>query len=264
MKTLHKRFVWRATQAYQWMYFNPLRCTQLFRIDKLLHAHLDTACLFVSTERYRFIYQPIPKVGCTTMKSLVLDAIDCPIPDNIEKIHILLEGNKLISHGVKRAYWDDMDYKDQNVFSFAFVRNPWARLISCYHNKVLKLRPYVFDSFAWLYPGTHFERMSFTDFVHFICRIPNDLCEPHFKPQSLFFNDRDVDFVGRLENFSNDLTQIIERIGLDEKFLKWCALGKNLTPSKHHYTDFYNIKTRRLVAEKYKSDIAQFNYRFGE
>ena len=106
--------------------------------------------------------------------------------------------------------------------------------------------------------------MSFADFVRFVCRIPDDLCDVHFRPQLAFFNPQEVDFIGRVEQFSDDLAQVIKHLGVGDKFLKWCYKAENKTSKEKHYTEFYDEKTQRLVGEKYKSDIAQFNYHFGE
>ncbi len=155
-----------------------------------------------------------------------------------------------------------------DYFKFVFVRNPWARLVSCYCDKRSRLnRGTKVFHFRDMY--MYLERMSFADFVRFVCRVPDDLCDPHFKPQSAFFDAAEVDFVGRIERFSEDLTQVIERAGLDEGFYKWCNVRRNpqrLTKADNdrYYIDFYDAKTRRLVAAKYKSDIERFGYRFGE
>ncbi len=250
-----QRFKGRAIAGYRWMYYVPLRCARPFRLARYL-PDLPAPDPIVCG-RCRLIYYYVPKTGCTTIKSLILDAEGRPVPDDNEEVHI--QADELT---IPRPTLDLQPSRYKGYFRFAFVRNPWARLVSCYLNKVAALRPGVFAGFRFLYPRVRFNRVSFTDFVRFIRRVPDNLCEPHFKPQSAFFSDGDVDFVGRLERFQDDLAQVIERAGLDPRFLKYCGVKKMKSADGKPYVDYYTSKTRRLVAEKYKDDIERFGYRF--
>lgn len=252
-----QRFKGRAIAGYRWMYYVPLRCAHPFRLARYLPG-LPAPSPIVC-ERRRLIYYYVPKTGCTTIKSLILEAEGRPVPNDNEEVHI--QADEL---AVPRPALDSQPSRYEGYFRFAFVRNPWARLVSCYLNKVVALRPGVFASFRFLYPRVGFDRMSFADFVRFIHRVPDDLCEPHFKPQSAFFSDGDVDFVGRFERFQDDLAQVIERGGLDGRLLKYCGVKKMKSAAGKPYTDYYTPETRRLVAEKYGHDLERFGYRFGE
>lgn len=65
-------------------------------------------------EKYKAIYFPIPKVACSSIKVFLTDFAEFSL--------------------------DDLD-KFKNYFKFAFVRNPWDRLVSCYINKVAEPQP---------------------------------------------------------------------------------------------------------------------------
>ncbi len=250
----------RAIDAYRRMYYGPLRCSRPFRITGWLFAIRPEAP--IACKNHRIIYYAIPKTGCTTIRSLLLEAESHPVPDDDEAVHLLIR-KKMSGVNARAPRFDD-------YFKFAFVRNPWARLVSCYRNKISNLvNTGEADIFASHYGYIHFKRMSFADFARFVCRVPDDLCDSHFKPQSAFFDAAEVDFVGRFERFSDDLAQVIERAGLDRSLHKWCDVRRNpqrLTKADNdrYYIDFYDAKTRRLVAAKYKSDIERFGYRFGE
>ena len=179
------------------------------------------------------------------------------IPDDSETLHQLFHDELIpLSHTQSPKY--------DGYFKFTFVRNPWDRLVSCYNNKVLAYQPGKFLAFKYRYALVPFGRMSFTDFVRFVCRVPNDLCEPHFKLQSDFFEPEKVDFIGRFEHFPRDLERVIDLASLDASSRKWCSIKRMTIGKQSHYTEYYNAKTRRLVAEKYKKDIEQFGYRFGD
>lgn len=66
-------------------------------------------------------------------------------------------------------------------FKFAFVRNPWVRLVSCYKQKIAPggqgLYCYEYEEVP-LYVG-----MSFAQFVEAVHAIPDEEADPHFRSQ---------------------------------------------------------------------------------
>ena len=278
------RIKWRRSlgRIYRALYFGPCRCTRPLRINRYLQKYPRDAIYFVKRKNIHFVYHPIPKIGCTTIKLLLLDSIDLPIPANPRSVHGAAPRDRPIAQNSGDYIYrlpgrlrDDYDKAGTNLlpilspfdkaFHFGFVRNPWDRLVSCYLNKVVGPRPGRFNSFRVKYPLVGFNRMSFSDFVKFVCRVPEDLSEPHFRSQSFSLDASALDFVGRFERFADDLTHLINHLGLDKRLLKWATVKTNQSLEKtRHYSDFYTAETRRLVADRYASDIEQFNYRFGD
>lgn len=269
----------RLLKLYRQLYFGHFRCARALRLDRYLHTVLKREIFFVKSGGCHVVYHPIPKTGCSTTKSLLLDACGYPLPDSgdVEDIHritarsIVLEesGNYMKRETVRLEdnHFDwprDWDLPD-DAFHFTFVRNPWARLLSCYANKVAGQRPSRFTSFASMYPRIKFEEMTFPDFVTFACRVPDDLCEPHFRPQSDFVDEKTIGFIGRIEHFAEDISRIITRAGLDRRLIRWGTAKTNVGASSNQpYTDFYTAETRSQVAQKYAEDVERFGYRFGD
>ena len=69
-----------------------------------------------------------------------------------------------------------------------------------------------------------------------------------------------IDFVGRFENLQNDFDYACEKIGIPKKKLPHMVKSEN----RKHYTEYYNEKTKSIIANKYAKDIEYFNYRYGE
>ena len=156
------------------------------------------------------------------------------------------------------------------LYTFAFVRNPWDRLLSCYRDKIqgevadftlfsqsgLARCLQRFDAFS--------ANMSFEEFVYAVASIPDADADEHFRSQHIYLtNDHGeiaVDFVGRYEKLEADFRYVVERIRLP-KATGLPSLQAN--PRVVRYTDYYTATTRDIVATRFAEDIALFSYHFG-
>lgn len=148
--------------------------------------------------------------------------------------------------------------KFDEYFKFAFVRNPWARLHSAYHflqaggiNRVDK--EYADNVLS-----------KYSCFEHFVLEGLDDQKVKkgiHFLPQCAYLEDAQgrslVDFVGRLENISEDFTVICNKLG------KRCSLKFiNRNQSKLGYCSAYSSEMRDKVSEVYARDVNKLQYDF--
>ncbi len=158
-------------------------------------------------------------------------------------------------------------YKD--YFHFTFVRNPYDRLLSCYIQKVynpalsnLTNRYFINGEDRQFVKGygnlMGFKKMSFSDFVHFVTKIPDEHCDPHFSPQHRLLDLETLDFIGRLENFEQDFSYIKEQISLSDDIKP----EKRMTTKHGPYQSYYDDELRKMVAKKYARDLEIFNYDF--
>lgn len=133
-----------------------------------------------------------------------------------------------------------------NYFRFAFIRNPWDRLVSEYF-----WRP---------------RSPDFKTFLNWVANLDQETelnQYPHFIPQHRFVYSREgrsmMNFVGRYENLFEDWEYVREKLKLKAKGLP------HLLKSKHKpYTEYYDQSSVDLVAKIYKKDINLFGYKFGE
>ncbi len=138
--------------------------------------------------------------------------------------------------------------KYDNYFKFSFVRNPWDRILSCYFHKILTKKAQDFRKC--------FDK-DFEFFVDYISRLDVANANPHIKLQTRLIPVEECDFIGKMENFSEDFKYVCDVIGV--KY--------NVVPHKHktdhaHYSTYYTPRTRQIIAEKYKEDIKAFGFTF--
>lgn len=194
--------------------------------------------------KYLFIH--IPKTGGSCLKKNL--SIDERFIDTKHKI-------------ISRLH---TEFKLDEYFKFAFVRNPWDRFVSAYfYLKQIQSNP----NHKWMHDYPRSKEINtlypdFDDFVRSDLWRTNPRAWFHFKPQLGFiFNNRknDVDFIGRFENLQEDFDKVCSHIDLPTQKLI------PINTSRHkHYTEYYDDDTKKIVGYYYKKDIKYFNYTFGE
>jgi Sulfotransferase family len=210
-------------------------------------------------EDYKAIYFHIPKVACSTIKLICADLLgmEIPIGDIAEEIH-LLEFPSVRKYKINKFY--------RNYFKFAIVRNPWARIVSCYNDKINYDPGHVYERYentfiSYLKKMKVFsEGMSFDRFVEIICDIPDNYAEGHIRSQHRFITDECgnilADFIGRFEQLNQDFNFISEKLNIKSD-LPHIRAGKT-----KNYKDYYSKATAQLIERRYEKDIEMFGYKY--
>jgi len=203
----------------------------------------------------RAVYFPFPKVACSAVKKVIARELRLDLTGLIHELRYpTIQLWKL-----KRCYL---------YFKFAFARNPWDRLVSCYANKILKDPEYTQGEYEngifrlWKKYGVFRAGMSFEEFVHAVCSIPDSESEAHFKSQCGMLRTRfgllQPDYVGRFENLAADMEYVCRKIGIKEYQLD----RVNTSNRGGSYRDYYSEKIRALAADRYAEDAVRFGYSF--
>jgi hypothetical protein len=168
----------------------------------------------------------------------------------------------LSPHRIGKAHFlAGMGNEYHRYFKFAFVRNPWDRLVSCYMSKLViagpgfNMRPYG--------DVTLRRDMTFKEFAEAVCRIRDEESDPHFRSQHIVICDDGpgkgilADFVGRFENLEEDFGIVAKRLGLESNLPETVSSTdlKGLRP----YRDFYDGRLAEIVGECYRDDAKVFD-----
>ena len=141
-----------------------------------------------------------------------------------------------------------------DYFKFAFVRNPWDRLVSGWKNKVSRKNVLGLEV-------DQFEKLQdFECFVDFIAESDLRLNNVHFRSQVGLIDVERLDLVARFERFSEDMRKVMEALEIPVTSIPW----RNKSSNRRPYRSYYTERTRDLVAELYRDDIETFGYEFGD
>jgi hypothetical protein len=139
---------------------------------------------------------------------------------------------------IGRSRWD-------RYFTFTFVRNPWARVLSEYsrHRHDYGSNDTLKDGFTrWVLDGGNWLARENT--------------------MASFVKDENgnviMDFVGKTESLDSDLEEICSRIGIDSPEIRYLNQSEN----RMCYRDIYTNETRDLVTEWVADDATLFGYEF--
>ena len=179
-----------------------------------------------------------PAYVCSRISSLTGHKIGCKLPRHAKAI--------CAYEMLPREVYDQL-------FKFAFVRNPWDLQVSSYHH-IKRERPHLmrghedFESFLrWkLDPERPYQYHIDTS----IERQSDYVVDLHGKVI--------VDFIGRFENLADDFAHICDRVGIKAPPLA----HKRKARDRQSYQKYYTDETAALVAKHFKADIEMFGYSF--
>ena len=182
----------------------------------------------------KFVFVAIAKTACTSIHRR-FGYVKDPVP---ELYHMHLK-DILARHPEVKDY-----------YKFAFVRNPYDRILSGYYNFRFSM-----EHRSWAYPIYEYD--TFRDFI---MNFETSECRNfiHLQPQFNFLEvDGKVglDFIGRYENLDADFQLIESELGVSH-----IRLPITRTSKHPPYTVLYDSEMRKVVQRVFSADFKEFNY----
>ncbi len=192
-------------------------------------------------DKYNCIFIHIPKAAGTSIERVVFES------DGWLSGHV--SANDYVRYD--RA-------KFEGYFSFAFVRNPFDRMVSAFH--YLKAGGGNEKDSKWARDNLS----DYESFEEFILALRDEdtreriLKWVHFVPQYKFVCDESknvlVNFIGRVENIERDFLFIKKQLGFERDLI-------HTNTSRHNdFSHYYNSESYSIVAEIYRDDFILFDY----
>ena len=201
------------------------------------------------SHKHNFFFVSVPKTGSSSVE-IALRKYCISMPPS--KKHFTYDeyiNNK-----------EDKELINFDYFSFAFVRNPFDRLVSQFFFSGRRF---------WNKYGLNQGSFCFKNYVEKIVSKNIPFSSHRYEStksnkldkdwSQLQFVSPNIDFIGKLENIQQDFDVVCDKIGIPQQQLP----HENKTAHRH-YTEYYDDETRKIVAEKCAKDIKYFGYKFGE
>jgi chondroitin 4-sulfotransferase 11 len=180
-----------------------------------------------------FIFIHINKTGGTSIEKAL----------SLEKDHLTAAEKKA---SIGKQKW-------KKIYSFAFVRNPWDKVVSHYHHRVkmdiTDLKNSKVEFKEWV-------KLTYNDKDSYYYDNPR-----MFMPQVEWISDAQgriiVKQVFRFERLNRDFNYLCEKLKLPNK-----QLPHFFQSERTDYRDYYNSDTADLIRESFQKDIKKFGYQF--
>lgn len=191
---------------------------------------------------HKFCYIAIPKTGTYAVHSFFGYTHGHPEPSE----HHIGARDLLL----KRPELDD-------YFFFAFVRNPYAKLVSIYHDFTLRRGHQYSENVRYEKPLLS----EFKDFKDFCLKLKDSpwYSDIFFRPQIesvIRPNGNFIEFHCKYERLQEGMDYIADRFYLDRKVLRVENKGKYDRP----FESFYDCESRSAIIKAYKEDFDAFDY----
>jgi hypothetical protein len=229
-----------------------------------------TGTILVS-QRFGYLYVTNQKAACSTIKLLLARAeMDDPAFTPDGPIHSEVGKTSLAGH--KEPERLEAMLRGE-AFRFTFVRNPYARFLSAYCDKVAELahgdpnhqgdgrRPLYLQELAKSVglSAADIGNPTFAEFVGLVERQPPSVMNRHWRPQVLNTCHRliEYEFVGKVESFDADMRFVAGRCGFP---LHMPAQPLNHTGTGQLIAEYYTADLRARVHAIYREDFEAFGY----
>jgi hypothetical protein len=251
---------WKYKRMLNQVFFNLRSFPQLARgLKNLIYrlrcvlrqgeeVYADAAVEKIYSEKHQYLYVANPKVATRSL---------------IDYFESYDAASMLINHQTIQRFLADQPAM-QHYFRFSFVRNPWARVYSCWLDKITNQHKFcdasIISRFKGLYPD-----MPFAAFVEWLCSEEGGdrFADRHWMSQCELLGGSHVlaeyDFIGRLENIEHDFRQLAKHIGIGPETLPSLNLNQS---DPNAYRQYYSQTSKDLVANRYSNDIQSFGYEF--
>lgn len=245
-----EKFIMVNDDSWHSELYNTLKMP-ISRLNYISYLNLKNNSLYIET----------PKVACTAIKKLLICEQDESLV-SIEptQIHSLAQQRIARIRSLNKEIVFNAFFGD--TFRYAFVRNPFTRILSAYLDKIVKNQ--------WerqrLLPGLGVdpsENISFSVFLDKISLTESHKQDIHFTSQCnlLMPNKIKYSYIGRFETLGNDIEYLVSKNIFSKSFLNEMSAGKHhQTNADERLKEYVTPEVERKILKIFARDFEEFNY----
>ena len=238
--------------------------------EKLRAGGYEPDQLLFVLPKHKLIYVAVPKVASTLIKS-ILARVEGRFSRTMKLSHrARYRGpyglrNMTIGSFVRLATGPD-------TLRFSFVRNPYARVVSCWAQKFADKPLVRGNSFIDAYLAIRHEidarlpagagrTLSFAEFAVFAAATAKARHDIHMQTQDeiLSMPGIELDLIGKVETFDADFVRILDHLDASDEIRREATIVIN--GSRHDaWTTYYTPELADRIYRAYECDFDRFRY----
>ncbi len=158
----------------------------------------------------------------------------------------------------------DFTFASHRPYTFSFVKNPYARALSAYLDKIHPCAGETWMLFCKRYQLDPYSAISFSDYLRLIQHTSACEQDVHWRVQTnnLLLGGLEIDFVGHVELFDEDFAALASQTGLGADAASIRAGMRHGTAAATRLAAFYGEKEVSLVNAIFEEDFRAFGYGF--
>ncbi|XP_062413019.1 carbohydrate sulfotransferase 14-like [Sardina pilchardus] len=223
------------------------------------------------SEEHHFLYCYVPKVACSNWKRM-LKVLSGALPG--------VDAKGKMDHRTDLLFLSDLQpeqirHRLRHYYKFMFVRQPMARLLSAYRNKLGEIESYQKKYGAEIIRRYRKGRandtnidgddVTFTEFVHYLLDEESEGMNEHWMPIYNLCQPCAItyDFIGTYERLEEDAAHVLKKVGVPPhlRFPERQSWYKPVTKETlHYYLCSVPQKLLRELLPKYILDFSLFGY----
>ena len=213
------------------------------------------------SKKFNCVYVVTPKVACSTvlkaMQYFEVDEDTRRLPTTPHEHH-----ESPLAKISKFPFGTDGALSDDSYYRFSFVRNPYTRVTSSFLDRFSPDNPIRQHYVKKLgYKGD--EELTFLNFLHLVKNSKPGRLNKHWMPLSLLlqFDQVKYDFIGRFENFSEDLNHVLTTV-YDKPYDDGRhRVDHHAVNASEKFRKIIGPEEKALIDEIYEQDFENFGYK---
>ncbi len=265
-ETTAKEFSWIVSQRFA-AFVNPAAVSFY---ESLVADGYETDQLLKVIPRHKLIYVAVPKAASTRIRR-TLARIEGQFSRSLKRSRRSRYrgpyGPRAITIG---SFYGIATSPD--TLRFSFVRNPYARVVSCWADKFAGKPLTGGDCFIDAYlairqeidpnlPAGPDRTLSFAEFVVFAAATAQTRHDIHLQVQDDIISMPGIEFdlIGKVENFDADFARVLDHLGASDAVRREAGFAAN---ESHHddWPTYYTPELADRIYRAYECDFDRFGY----